>query len=56
MPSVTAPATVDYSIFFVNANDYIYRVCWLADAPSPLSPQITAPQKTAVLAAYNLHF
>ncbi len=56
MPSETAPAAVDYSTYFVPANDYIYRVCWLAAIASPLSPQITTAQQTAVLTAYNAHF
>lgn len=56
MPSVIAPAQVDYGQFFVTANDYVYRMCWLAARPSPLSPAITNAQQTAILAAYNARF
>jgi len=56
MPSVIAPAKVDYSLFFVPSNDYVYRICWLAAKPSPDSPNISAGQQAAVLAAYNANF
>lgn len=56
MPSGTPPTKVDYTIFFVTANDYVYRICWLGAKPSPQSPQITTAQQTALLAAYNANF
>lgn len=56
MPSLTAPSKVDYTLLFVPANDYVYRICWLAAKPSVNSPDITTAQQTAVLAAYNANF
>lgn len=56
MPSVVAPTQVDYALYFVPSNDYIYRLCWLASKPSPLSPQITSAQQTAILNTYNTFF
>lgn len=56
MPAVTAPATVDYFLFFIPANDYVYRLCWLAARPTAESPAITVAQQNAILAAYNANF
>lgn len=56
MPSLTVPNKADYTVFFVTANDYVYRLCWLAAKPSPQSPQITGAQQAAVLTAYNANF
>ena len=56
MPSLVAPNKVDYATFFVTANDYIYRLCWLASKPNPQSPNITPTQQQAVLDTYNTFF
>lgn len=56
MPSGVAPTKVDYATFFVTANEYIYRLCWLASKSSPQSPDITPTQQQAVLDTYNSFF
>ncbi len=56
MPSVVAPATTDFSLYFVPVQDHVYRVCWLGAKAMPTSPQITNAQQAALLAAYNANF
>lgn len=55
MPDQTLLTSVDYAQFFVPANDYLYRLCWLAAGLSG-SPSITTAQRNAILAEYNAVF
>lgn len=54
-PPLTAPLGLGTLATYQQAVDYVYRLCKLAHA---LRAQglITAPQATALLAAYNAHF